>query len=226
MTEAHPAPAGAADATDAAAACRAHWDQVYASKAMDAVSWHQARPETSLRLIDMAGLGPGAAIVDVGGGRSLLVDALLERGDLRITVLDVSPVAIRAARERLGPRAAQVAWMVADVRSPEIAALGEGSLHCWHDRAVFHFLVEPAERQAYLAAMRRSLRPDGAVVMATFAEDGPPRCSNLPVARWSAVGLARELGDAFELLYDERELHGTPWGAVQPFTWCLFRRRR
>jgi SAM-dependent methyltransferase len=159
--------------------------------------------------------------VDVGAGASTLVDRLLDRGFERLTVVDVSESALRATRTRLGPRAERVRWVAADVRGLILPR----PVDLWHDRAVFHFLIAAVDQAAYLSSLLRALRPGGHVVLATFGPQGPERCSGLPVERYDAEGLARRLGDGFELIRSLERLHTTPAGAVQQFTYALFRRR-
>ncbi|MBL8489526.1 MAG: class I SAM-dependent methyltransferase [Rhodocyclaceae bacterium] len=197
-----------------------HWESVYSTRGPHAVSWYQVRPETSLRLIDALGVGRDEAVIDVGGGASNLVDHLIERGFGRLTVLDISAAALVAAKDRLGARAAAVRWLVADIAR----ANPEGPYRLWHDRAVFHFLIEPAERRHYVAAMAAALPPGAHAIIATFAEDGPERCSKLPVRRYSPDRLAAELGAGFTLLESLREVHVTPAGGEQKFVYCCFRR--
>ena len=199
---------------------RDHWERVYSTKATDAVSWFQPHPEVSLRLIEAVGVSKNASIVDVGGGASTLVDDLLVRGYGNITVLDLSAAALAAAKKRLGAEAKGVTWLEADIREANLPA---HAYDLWHDRAVFHFLTAGHDRQAYLDAARRSVRPGGHVIVATFAEDGPQQCSGLPVMRYSAVQLAAEFGEPFDLVAQERELHETPFGTTQQFTYCVFR---
>jgi len=197
---------------------RAHWDAIYATKAPDEVSWYQARPETSLGLIARTGKGPQASIVDVGGGASRLADLLLDAGYQRLTVLDLSPVALERARARLGRRASLVTWAVEDVT----AWAPVGQFDVWHDRAVFHFLVGPEHRRAYLAAMAAALRREGQAILGTFAADGPERCSGLPVARYEPESLAAELGPWLRLVESLHEEHLTPAGKVQRFQFSRF----
>lgn len=198
-----------------------HWNRVYTTKATDAVSWYQARPRVSLELIAAAPLPVSAPIIDIGGGASKLVDCLLDAGHTALTMLDISGAALDAARKRLGARAGSVRWIEADVR--EFAPPLRYDL--WHDRAVFHFLTDPADRAAYMAALRRSLNPHAHVVIATFALDGPPRCSGLDVARYDAASLRAEFGTDFEMLESRRETHVTPAGSEQRFTWVHLRLR-
>lgn len=195
----------------------AHWDGVYGARDVKRVSWYRPRLEQSLQMIEGAGLPPGAAILDVGGGASTLVDDLLDRGFDNVTVLDVSRLALDAARRRLGPRARRVRWTVADVTEVELAT---DAYDLWHDRAVLHFMVEDTDRDAYVANLRRALRPGGHVVLATFAPDGPSRCSGLPVRRYSAQGLLEAIGPGFALADSCDETHVTPAGTEQRFTWA------
>lgn len=197
-----------------------HWQRVYTAKPCDAMSWHQPVAARSLALIRRVAPEARTAIIDVGGGASLLVDELLAAGYERLTVLDLAARALDIARARLGPLAARVQWLEADVLT---AALAAGAYGLWHDRAVFHFLTSPADRLAYMRQVRHAVRPGGFVLVATFADDGPERCSGLPVARYSAEALHSEFGDEFELIRSEREAHHTPDGVVQSFVYCLCR---
>lgn len=198
-----------------------HWEQAYTARGEQSLSWFEEHPTRSLALLDEAGVGPGDPVIDVGGGASRLVDALLERGHRSVTVLDVAAAPLELAKARLGPRASGVGWLVRDVTRwtppPHAFAL-------WHDRAVFHFLVGATDRAAYLRALDAALRPGGHAILATFAPSGPERCSGLPVQRYSAVELADALGPGFQLLRTEPATHRTPGGSDQDFTWCLFRK--
>jgi SAM-dependent methyltransferase len=198
-----------------------HWEKVYASKDVHEVSWFQPHAALSLKLIGQASLAPTAAIIDVGGGASPLVDDLLAAGYQQLSVLDLSAAALAAARSRLGSLAGRVRWIEADILS---AQLPEGAYDVWHDRAVFHFLIEPDQRQAYVEQVLRAVKPGGLVIVATFAEDGPTHCSGLPVMRFSAAQLHGEFGGSFQLLGHERESHHTPAGAEQKFLYCFCRR--
>ena len=197
-----------------------HWTRVYEEKSASAVSWYQAAPEPSLRALDRFAAQPSSPLIDIGGGASTLVDALLDRGWEDITVLDIAAPALAAARKRLGPGARKVHWEVADITSWKPSR----RYAVWHDRAVFHFLVNPKERAAYRRALHEGLAAGGLLVMATFALDGPEKCSGLPVQRYDEASLASEIGDDFALLDGWREDHVTPWGSVQSFNWCVFRR--
>jgi trans-aconitate methyltransferase len=197
-----------------------HWEDVYAKKAENEVSWFQAEPVTSLEFIRHCGAAKDAAIIDVGGGESRLVDRLLEAGYSDVTVLDLSVHAIDATRQRLGARAADARWIVADV----VQWTPERRYRLWHDRAVLHFLTEPDDRAAYVRNMLSAVVPGGCIVISTFAPDGPERCSGLPVRRYSAETLADELGAQVRLVETAREDHTTPWGAVQRFQYSRFTR--
>jgi len=199
-----------------------HWEAVYERKQPEQVSWYRPHLEQSLRFIEAAGLAPDAAIIDVGGGASTLVDDLLERGHSDITVLDVSARAIDAAKARLGKRAAGVHWLVADITTVDLAPT---AYDFWHDRAVFHFLREETERRRYVAADRRSVRPGGHVLIATFGPDGPTKCSGLDVVRYAADELHAALGVDFEIVDSSTEVHTTPSGIEQQFVYCHCRLR-
>lgn len=197
---------------------RDHWEHVYRSRQPHEMSWFQREAELSLELIDRVAPDRASRILDVGGGASRLADGLLEAGYRRLTVLDISPLALEHARQRLGLRAALVEWREADVLEAELAP---DAVDVWHDRAVFHFLTEPADRGRYVGRARRTIRPGGHLLVATFAHDGPPSCSGLPVARYTAESLQREFGAGFTLVESVREEHATPHGAWQAFIYCV-----
>ena len=197
-----------------------HWERVYATKAESKVSWFQADPAPSLEAFSRAGASRRSAIIDVGGGTSRLVDRLIHEGYQDVTVLDVSATALAAARARLGEAGRKVHWLVAD--ATEWAP--ERRYDVWHDRAAFHFLVDPADRAAYVDRLRNALRVDGHAIIATFAPDGPEKCSGLPVARHDGQSLADALGPAFALIETRRHDHVTPSGATQRFQFSVFRR--
>ncbi|MFN7916095.1 MAG: class I SAM-dependent methyltransferase [Vicinamibacterales bacterium] len=198
-----------------------HWDRVYSTKGDLEVSWFEPEPAISLALLEAAGLQPASCVIDVGGGNSRLVDGLLARGVSCLSVLDVSAAAVERTRARLGSAGAGVHWIVADAAGE----WDEPSVDLWHDRAVFHFLTDPEDRARYLSHLMRALKPGGAVVMATFAHDGPERCSGLPVARYSADTLAATLGAGFSLEQALPHTHETPWGARQAFQYACLRRQ-
>jgi SAM-dependent methyltransferase len=201
--------------------CKAHWEEVYTSNGETGASWYQAEPRLSLKLITAVAPARGGRIIDAGGGASLLVDRLLELPFARIAVLDISEVALSRARSRLGPRAEFVQWIAADVtKVPDL-----GTFDVWHDRALFHFLTERADRQSYVDLVRRTIPEGGHLIIAGFADDGPRRCSSLDVCRYNAGSLGVELGAAFALVREVRETHTTPWGAPQAFFYGVFRQR-
>lgn len=197
-----------------------HWDKVYQTKPFDAVSWYAPHLDTSLQLIERVAPDRSSAIIDVGGGESTLVDDLLAKGYRHLTVLDVSEAAIEFAKKRLGPAAAAVSWQVADITQ---AKLPERGFEVWHDRAVFHFLTEPDQRQAYVRQVARSMKPGGHVIVATFGPQGPLKCSGLDVVRYDAQTLHQTFGPQFELLDSQTEVHHTPLGHEQQFVYCLCR---
>ncbi|MCY4743367.1 class I SAM-dependent methyltransferase [Pelomonas sp. UHG3] len=200
---------------------KSHWEQVYGSKAPDAVSWYAPHLAESLAYIRQAGADLDAAILDVGGGESTLVDDLLDAGYRRIEVLDLSEQALAVCRARLGERAAQVRWCAGDVLEMELAL---NSVDIWHDRAVFHFLTDPAQRRRYVEQVLNALKPGGFAIVGTFGPEGPTECSGLPVARYSSDGLHAEFGAPFQLLEHATHLHTTPWGSTQQFVYCFCRR--
>ena len=198
-----------------------HWEKVYTSKAADAVSWFQPHANLSLDLIKATGAGRDAGIIDVGGGASTLVDDLVANGYSDLTVLDLSSSALDAARHRLGAQENKVNWIEADITQVVLPA---NRYDIWHDRAVFHFLTTPEQRDAYVRTVFNSVKPGGHVIVATFAEDGPLQCSGLPVMRYRADELHDEFGEAFTLLKHQKEAHHTPSGTVQQFVYCYCRR--
>lgn len=198
-----------------------HWENIYSTKASDEVSWFQEHAELSLKLIRDAGVPCTASIIDVGGGASTLVDDLLSNGYERVTVLDLSGAALATAQARLGARAACVKWVEANIIEAKLAT---HEFDVWHDRAVFHFLTTETERRAYVQAVLRAVKPGGLVIVATFAEDGPTKCSGLPVMRYGANELHAEFGGAFLLLGHEKESHHTPGGHEQKFIYCFCRK--
>jgi SAM-dependent methyltransferase len=198
----------------------AHWEGVYRTKGEREVSWFQETPSVSLELIRSAGATRLSPIVDIGGGASRLVDALVHRGYEALTVLDLSESALAAAKARLGEAAAGVTWIVADV----VGWRPRQRYDIWHDRAAFHFLTEVADQTAYVACLREALRPGGHAIIATFALDGPERCSGLPVVRYDAASLGEVLGGAFSLVETRRHDHHTPMGSTQRFQFSVFRR--
>jgi trans-aconitate methyltransferase len=199
-----------------------HWEGVYATKGENQVSWFQEAPEPSLELIELVGAVRSSGIIDIGGGASRLADYLVSQGYDDVTVLDLSAAALASARSRIGDKANRVTWIAADVTAWEPSR----TYDVWHDRAAFHFLTDPGDQTAYVARLRRALRPGGHAIIGTFAPDGPERCSGLVVSRYDASSLAATLGGGFELIDTRRHEHITPWGVTQKFQFSTFRRQR
>ena len=201
---------------------RAHWENVYGTKAETEVSWFQENPAPSLALIELAGATHRSAIVDIGAGASRLVDSLLDRGFECVTVLDLSEAALGTAKARLVTRAERVVWLTADVTKWQPAT----QYDVWHDRAAFHFLTSPSDQAAYVKCLHRALPLGGHAIIGTFAPDGPEQCSGLPVVRHDAGTLASALGTNFALIDTRRHEHATPRGVTQRFQFSIFRRSR
>ncbi len=197
-----------------------HWENVYRSKNFDAVSWYSPHLGESLRLIEQLSDDKTVAIVDIGAGESTLVDDLLQRNYLDISVLDISSTAIDFTKRRLGPKAEQVSWHVGDITQYNF---GAKQFDLWHDRAVFHFLTDRAARQAYVELVRRSVKPGGYVLMATFGPNGPLQCSGLEVVRYDDQRLHHEFGEGFQLMGSELTDHHAPTGKDQQFLYCWCR---
>jgi len=200
---------------------KSHWEKIYAQKLPTELSWYQGHLQMSLQFIERTGVGKSASIIDVGGGASTLVDDLLDRGFTHLTVLDVSSKAIDLARVRLGSNADKINWIEADITR---VSLPQNHYDLWHDRAVFHFLTSAEGRQKYVELVKDSLKPGGHIIIATFAPDGPPRCSGLDVVRYSPDSLLEEFGSDFELIESAREEHLTPSRTKQKFIYCYLRK--
>lgn len=199
---------------------QAHWEKVYRTRQPDEVSWYRPHLDVSLRLIEQAVPERDARIIDVGAGESTLTEDLLHRGYRNLTAMDISPTALEVARARLGADAVKIAWLCGDVRTHPFERHG---FDLWHDRAVFHFLTAVEDRAAYVRQVSHAVRPGGHVIVATFGPQGPTRCSGLEIIRYDPAALHREFGDAFQLLAHQTELHETPMGTTQQFTYCLCR---
>lgn len=198
-----------------------HWEQVYGTKAPDAVSWFAPHLVESLAYIERTGVPKSAAVIDVGGGEATLVDDLLDAGYQAVIVLDISTKALEVSQERLGSRATRVKWLAADVIE---YPFGRASIDVWHDRAVFHFLTGDGQRQAYVAQVLKALKPGGYAIVGSFGPQGPDKCSGLPVMQYDAEGLHGQFGDHFKLIESHLSTHTTPWGAHQQFVYCFCRR--
>jgi SAM-dependent methyltransferase len=203
-----------------AAQSRQHWDTVYTKRPEHELSWFQAEPELSIKLIENAGLALADPVIDVGGGASVLADRLLKKGYRDISVLDISPDSLEKSRRRLGSQAKKVEWIGGDIRQFRPAR----QYALWHDRALFHFMMREADRRNYVKSLRNSLSTGGQVIIAAFAIGGPHQCSGLEIMQYDAAGLARELGPGFTLAEQLRETHITPSNAKQLFGYYRFRR--
>jgi SAM-dependent methyltransferase len=199
---------------------KAHWQSVYSTKSENAVSWFEENPAHSLDLISTAGIGQDAAVVDVGGGASRLVDAFVARHQAHVSVVDLSSAAFDISRARL-PSSANVEWIVSDITKWR----PDRSYDLWHDRAAFHFLTDASEQAAYVKVMSEALKPGGIAIIGAFAPSGPEKCSGLPVARHDASSLSKIFGPQFELLSSEPYRHVTPWNSVQEFQFSIFAKR-
>jgi len=200
---------------------KTHWEHIYETKVPTQVSWYQEHAQFSMQFIQNTDIRRTGYIIDVGGGASTLVDDLITAGFQQITILDVSATALKLARERLGQRAANVNWIEADITQ---ADLPHQAYDVWHDRAVFHFLTQPADRQRYISTVRHAVRTGGHVIIATFAPEGPDRCSGLDVVRYSPESLHNEFGKGFEMVGSTNETHHTPFGTEQKFIYCYCRK--
>ncbi|MBV8158017.1 MAG: class I SAM-dependent methyltransferase [Dyella sp.] len=199
-----------------------HWDTVYGGKSEAQTSWFRPHLDESLRLIDALDMPRDEPVIDVGGGRSTLVDDLLARDFSDVSVLDLSAVSMAEAQQRLGAQAHPVHWIVGDVTHAELPA---AHFALWHDRAVFHFLIDAGERARYVDVAASAVQAGGHLVIGVFAVDGPERCSGLPVARYDAETLATLFEPAFTRVTDSRDVHRTPSGSEQAFTYVVLRRR-
>ena len=197
-----------------------HWDTIYATRPIDSVGWYEPDPSISRRLVEAAVARGATSLIDVGGGASSLVDHVMDLGLARVAVLDISDIGLAIARSRLGDRADAIEWIVGDVTAmPDV-----GRFDIWHDRAVFHFLLEPESQSRYVHLAERTVEPGGVAIVATFAADGPERCSGLPVRRYEPAQLAERCGPAFRLTDSVRHLHTTPAGVPQSFQYASFER--
>jgi 2-polyprenyl-3-methyl-5-hydroxy-6-metoxy-1,4-benzoquinol methylase len=197
-----------------------HWEQIYQTKQLNEVSWYEPTPETSLAFFRQFNVPLEAKIIDIGGGDSLLVDHLLERGYKDITVLDISEAAIGRAKQRLGDKAGAVKWIVADAAKFQAAE----KYDFWHDRAAFHFLTEEQEISAYLDTAQASIQPEGVLVIGTFSEQGPRKCSGIEIRQYSENSMTERLRAFFEKIKCITLDHATPFGTLQNFVFCSFRK--
>ncbi len=197
-----------------------HWEKVYQTKNIEEVSWYQPKPETSLNLIQEAGLPLTASIIDIGGGDSFLVDHLINLGFEDITILDISETALNKAKERLGARAEKIKWIVADAASFE----PKEQYDIWHDRAAFHFLTKEEEVNHYVKAVGKAIRPGGVFILGTFSEDGPKKCSGIEIQQYSESSMEEKFGKFMKKEKCIRIGHQTPFNTSQDFIFCRFRK--
>ncbi len=198
-----------------------HWENIYETKKFTEVSWYQPKPEVSLNYISEAGLGKDAAIIDVGGGDSFLVDFLLSNGYTNITVLDISEKALKKAKARLGEKASEVKWVVADAAGFE----PKNKFDIWHDRAAFHFLTDEEDITKYLKTLEKAVNSGGYVILGTFSDKGPKKCSGIEITQYSGEEMIKLLSPAFQLVGCENIDHTTPTGSIQNFTFCRWRKK-
>ncbi len=199
---------------------KSHWESVYKAKKPTEVSWYQPHLNKSLEFILDTGVHHESEIIDVGGGASTLADDLLARSFKRITVVDISSNSLDISKARMDEQAQNIHWIEGDITSVSLPVC---HYDLWHDRAVFHFLINPEDRKGYIENLKRSLKPGGHLIMATFGLKGPERCSGLEVGRYGSDMLRRELGSEFRLLQAQEEEHITPQGLKQHFLYCYFR---
>ncbi len=200
---------------------KSHWEEIYSTKSSTEVSWYQTRPSLSLKLIKSTGIEKGQGIIDVGGGASLLVDCLLDEGYEGLAVLDISGRSLGIARTRLGDREEKVEWYESDATMFQPPC----QFRLWHDRAVFHFLTDEQDRRNYVNVLKEALLPEGYLIMATFAVDGPKKCSGLDTVQYDEGSMSHELGDEFVLMDKVDEAHITPGEKEQKFTYFLYQRK-
>lgn len=199
-----------------------HWENVFNTKSPEEMSWYEPHLATSVEWILEAAPNNSSSIIDVGGGASTLVDDLYAKGFRSLTVLDISSTAIEQSQERLGTVAREIEWMTGNVTR---CALPNAAFDIWHDRAVFHFLTEQEERDSYVKQVASALKPSGQIIIATFAINGPPSCSGLPVSRYDRPSIEQQFGRAFRLVKSATVTHQTPAGVNQEFLYCRMSRR-
>ena len=197
-----------------------HWENIYQTKALNEVSWYQPIPETSLEMINKYQIPLNAKIIDIGGGDSFLVDHLLAKGYQDITVLDISEAAIERAKKRVGENAGKVKWIVTDVAKFQ----PQEQYDFWHDRAAFHFLTEEQEISNYIDAVQKSLNPSGILLIGTFSEQGPKKCSGIEIKQYSEISLIERFKKNFEKIECMSVDHKTPFDTIQNFIFCTLRK--
>jgi 2-polyprenyl-3-methyl-5-hydroxy-6-metoxy-1,4-benzoquinol methylase len=197
-----------------------HWEKIYSTKEIDGVSWYQETPTTSLNIIDSLKLNLNTSIIDIGAGKSFLADNLLDLGYNDITILDISRNALNEVTRRVGKKNHKIKCIESNVID-----LSSGQKYdVWHDRAVFHFITDNKEREKYLDLLNSSLNKDGCLIIGTFSEDGPLKCSGLEVQRYSVKNLRELLKPNFKFIDGFKEIHDTPFNTSQSFTFCTFKK--
>jgi ubiquinone/menaquinone biosynthesis C-methylase UbiE len=197
-----------------------HWENIYTTKELKDVSWYQPMPTTSLEFFKQFSIAKTAKIIDVGGGDSFLVDHLLEMGYVDITVLDISAVALDRAKQRLGDKATKVKWIVADAATFKPTE----QYDFWHDRAAFHFLTQEQEINSYVDTISQSIKSTGVLVIGTFSEQGPKKCSGIEIKQYSETTLTEKLQKFFEKIKCITVDHHTPFNTIQNFIFCSFKK--
>lgn len=200
---------------------KTHWETVYQTKNVDQVSWYREHLDNSLQMILNTNVGKEAAIIDVGGGSSTLVDDLLNAGFIDVSVLDISVKALEKSQERLGKKSESVEWIEADITEID---LPKNHYDVWHDRAVFHFLTDAEDRRKYVELVLRSLKIGGHIIVASFGLNGPKKCSGLDVVQYSPDSMHNEFGENFQLVKSVSETHKTPFETTQEFIYCYCRK--
>ncbi|MDX5347270.1 MAG: class I SAM-dependent methyltransferase [Hymenobacteraceae bacterium] len=203
---------------------RSHWNNVYQSKPETSLSWYEGDPAPSLEMVQLCNVKKPDLVVDAGAGLSQFLEKMLEKGYSNLTAIDISESAIEKAKERIGAdKALQINWFINDLAKPEKLALAE-PVSLWHDRAVFHFLTQPEEQEAYIRNLEQTVALGGNVIMATHAPQAPNTCSNLPVICYDKRSLTQRMGDKFMLLYHFYHQHHTPAGQTRPFLYALYQK--
>jgi SAM-dependent methyltransferase len=196
-----------------------HWEKVYQTKNFDSVSWYTSHLKSSLSIISELSTDINKSIIDIGGGESTLLDDLIIKGHTNLSVIDISPSAIKFLQNRLKAHLDKIGWHIGDITDYKFS---DNQFDLWHDRAVFHFLTDVESRSKYKKLLYKAVKKDGYVVVATFGPDGPLKCSGLTVERYSAKKLDKELGVNFKLLGSKLEEHHTPFNTIQQFLYCWF----
>lgn len=197
-----------------------HWENIYTTKELKDVSWYQPTPSTSLDFLNQFNIGTTAKIIDVGGGDSFLVDNLLDMGYQDITVLDISGASLERAKKRLGNKASKVKWVVADAATFKPTE----QYDFWHDRAAFHFLTQDQEINNYIETIRHHLKPTGILIIGTFSEQGPKKCSGIEIKQYSEITMTERLQKFFQKVKCITVDHKTPFDTIQNFIFCSFKK--